>query len=134
MYAGMRRGELQAVEDADVDLDANLIEVRYSWDQEAGRVAVKTKAGRRTLPIPSALRPTLLDHRMRRPWRDGLFFAASTTRHSRRPRSADARARRGAGRRYRTPSAAARGRRGSMPARTRSSRSACTNAGTRSLR
>jgi integrase len=74
MYAGMRRGELQAVEDADVDLDANLIEVRYSWDQEAGRVAVKTKACRRTLPIPSALRPTLLDHRMRRPWRDGLFF------------------------------------------------------------
>jgi integrase len=52
MYAGMRRGELQAVEDPDIDLDANLIEVRYSWDQEAGRVAVKTKAGRRTLPIP----------------------------------------------------------------------------------
>jgi integrase len=74
MYAGMRRGELQAVEDSDVDLDANLISVRYSWDQEAGRVAVKTKAGRRTLPIPRVLRPILLDHRMRRPWRDGLFF------------------------------------------------------------
>jgi integrase len=69
MYAGMRRGELQAVEDSDVDLDANLIAVRYSWDQEAGRVAVKTKAGRRTLPIPRVLRPILLDHRMRRPWR-----------------------------------------------------------------
>jgi integrase len=74
MYAGMRRGELQAVEDADVDLDANLIEVRHSWDQEAGRVAVKTKAGRRSLPIPRVLRPILLDHRMRRPWREGLFF------------------------------------------------------------
>jgi integrase len=74
MYAGMRRGELQAVEDSGVDLDANLIAVRYSWDQEAGRVAVKTKAGRRTLPIPRVLRPILLDHRMRRPWREGLFF------------------------------------------------------------
>lgn len=74
MYAGMRRGELQAVEDSGVDLDANLIAVRYSWDQEAGRVAVKTKAGRRILPIPRVLRPILLDHRMRRPWREGLFF------------------------------------------------------------
>ena len=74
MYTGGRRGELQAVDDDDVDLDANLIRIEYGWDQEAGRVPVKTKAGNRTLPIPNVLRPILLDHRMRRPWRDGLFF------------------------------------------------------------
>jgi integrase len=74
MYAGARRGELQALEDKNVDLDSNEIRVEWGWDEQAGRVAVKTEAAERTLPIPKVLRPILLEHRMRRGWRDGLFF------------------------------------------------------------
>lgn len=39
MYAGLRSGELQALTDDLVDLDANVIRVRWSWDPKAGRVA-----------------------------------------------------------------------------------------------
>jgi len=74
MYAGLRRGELQAVADSDVDLDEDVIWVRHGWDEQAGLVEVKTHAARRMVPIPKVLRPILLEHRMRRAWRQGLFF------------------------------------------------------------
>jgi integrase len=68
MYAGARRGELQALEDKNVDLDSNEMRVEWGWDEQAGRVAVKTEAAERTLPIPKVLGPILLEHRMRRGW------------------------------------------------------------------
>ncbi len=74
MYAGLRSGELQALTDELVDLDRNVIEVRWSWDPKAGRVAPKSRAGERTVPVPAALRRHLLAHRLARGRRSGLFF------------------------------------------------------------
>lgn len=74
MYAGLRSGELQALTDELVDLDANLIRVQWSWDPKAGRVAPKSRAGRRTVPVPGVLRKHLLEHRLARGRRGGLFF------------------------------------------------------------
>ncbi len=74
MYAGLRSGELQALTDDLVDLDKNLIQVHWSWDPKAGRMAPKSWAGRRTVPVPAALRQYLLEHRLVRGRRSGLFF------------------------------------------------------------
>jgi integrase len=74
MYAGLRSGELQALPDELVDLDANIIRVHWSWDPKAGRVTPKSRAGRRTVPIAGALRLHLVEHRLSRGRRGGLFF------------------------------------------------------------
>ena len=74
MFAGLRSGELQALTDDLIDLDKNLIEVRWSWDPKAGRVAPKSWAGRRMVPVPAELRRYLLEHRLARGRRSGLFF------------------------------------------------------------
>jgi len=74
MYAGLRSGELQALTDELVDLESNLIRVQWSWDPKEGRVAPKSRAGRRTVPVPGALRKHLLEHRLARGRRGGLFF------------------------------------------------------------
>lgn len=58
-YAGLRRGELQALRWDDVDLGRSEIRVSRSWDQEAGPVAPKSKAGVRTVPILAVLRDYL---------------------------------------------------------------------------
>jgi integrase len=55
VYAGLRRGELQALDWSDIELDDGVIRVRASWDQVAGRIAPKTKAGTRAVPIASVL-------------------------------------------------------------------------------
>jgi integrase len=65
MYAGLRRGELQALDWQDIDPAHGLIHVRRSWDRKAGPIAVKTSAGKRTVPIPSSLRALLLEHHLR---------------------------------------------------------------------
>jgi integrase len=74
MYAGLRSGELQALTDELVDLDSNVIRVQWSWDPKEGRVAPKSRSGRRTVPVPAALRKHLLEHRLARGRRGGLFF------------------------------------------------------------
>ncbi|HEX4305308.1 MAG TPA: site-specific integrase [Solirubrobacterales bacterium] len=58
-YAGLRRGELQALRWSDVDLGRSEIHVRRSWDEEAGAVEPKSKAGVRTVPILGVLRDHL---------------------------------------------------------------------------
>ncbi|HEY0414765.1 MAG TPA: tyrosine-type recombinase/integrase [Gaiellaceae bacterium] len=73
-YAGLRLGELQALEDEDIDLDAGVIHVRRSWDKYAGPIAPKSRAGERKVPIVAALRAHLAAHRLRRGERGGLFF------------------------------------------------------------
>ncbi len=55
MYAGLRRGELQALRWADVDANASVIRVRRSWDREAGEIEPKSTAGSRDVPIPATL-------------------------------------------------------------------------------
>ena len=47
-----------------MDVDARTIRVEWGWDDKDGRVAVKSDAGRRTVPIIAALRPFLLAHRI----------------------------------------------------------------------
>src|SRR5581483_5281369 len=41
LYAGLRMGELQALDWSDIDLDANLIRVERSWDRQAGFIEPK---------------------------------------------------------------------------------------------
>jgi integrase len=74
MYAGLRLGELQALRDEDVDLEAGEIRVEQSWDKVAGPVKPKSRAWRRRVPIVAALRPHLAAHRLRRGGTSGLFF------------------------------------------------------------
>jgi hypothetical protein len=59
IYAGRRRGELQALRWGDVDLDASVIRVRRSWDRVAGEIEPKSAAGTRAVPVPALLRPHL---------------------------------------------------------------------------
>jgi integrase len=58
-YAGLRRGELQALRGEDVDLARSEIHVQRSWDQHEGPIPPKSKAGIRTVPLLGVLRPHL---------------------------------------------------------------------------
>jgi integrase len=64
LYAGLRLGELQALQWDDVDLTANLIHLMRNWDRHAGFVAPKSRSGNRRVPIFSTLRRELLNHRL----------------------------------------------------------------------
>lgn len=64
LYAGLRRGELRALRWQDLDLATGKIRVERSWDQLAGAVKPKSKAGRRTVPMAASLRDYLAEHRM----------------------------------------------------------------------
>ncbi len=64
LYAGLRLGELQALQWDDIDLTTNLIHVKRNWDRQAGFVAPKSRAGTRRVPITNALRRELLNHRL----------------------------------------------------------------------
>jgi len=77
-YAGLRLGELRALRFEDVDLASGVLRVERSWDQEAGPVKPKSRAGRRTVPIPAALRELLVEHKLRTGRRDGLIFGRSS--------------------------------------------------------
>ena len=80
-YAGLRRGELRALDWADIDLERNLIHVHQSWDPQAGMIPPKSRAGTRQVPIPTVLRTHLLSHHLHqgRPHK-GFVFA---NKHSR---------------------------------------------------
>ena len=64
-YAGLRRGELQALRCIDVDLGSSLIDVRHGWDQVEGEIAPKSEAGERTVPLIAILRDHLDEHLLR---------------------------------------------------------------------
>ena len=49
LYAGLRAGELQALQTEDVE--DGLIHVRRSWDRKEGFVGTKSTAGERTIPV-----------------------------------------------------------------------------------
>lgn len=79
-YAGLRRGELRALRDVDVDLAANVIHVRRSWDDVAGEIAPKCEKGARDVPLPALLRRHLLEHRARMGRRGPDLFFGRTAR------------------------------------------------------
>jgi integrase len=65
LYAGLRLGEVRALEWADVDLDAGELHVRHAWCNRTKQMtAPKTLAAERTVPIAGELRRILLAHRM----------------------------------------------------------------------
>ena len=64
-YAGLRRGELQALRVCDIDLGASLIAVERGWDQVEGVIEPKSHAGRRTMPLLAILRDYLDEHLLR---------------------------------------------------------------------
>jgi integrase len=74
MYAGLRRGELQALDVGDLDLAVGVIRVRHGWDRKAGRIETKSGAGRRLVPVAAALRDELLEHKLRLGRERGLIF------------------------------------------------------------
>ena len=74
MFAGLRRGELRALTWDAVDFDRGIIRVVSSWDRKAGPVAPKSRAGRRTVPMASAVRVQLAEHRLQSGRADGLVF------------------------------------------------------------
>jgi integrase len=76
LYAGLRLGELQALRDEDVDLQAGVIRVERSWDKLEGDIDPKSRAGRRKVPIVAALRGHLAAHMLRRGETGGFFFGA----------------------------------------------------------
>ncbi len=77
-YAGLRLGELWALRDEDVDLEAGVIRVERSWDRHEGFIEPKSRAGRRAIPIVAALRVHLAARRLRRGRSGGLFFGSGT--------------------------------------------------------
>ena len=64
-YAGLRRGELQALRVRDVELGASLIHVEFGWDQEEGAIEPKSEASQRTIPLLAVLRDHLDEHLLR---------------------------------------------------------------------
>ncbi|MFL5820225.1 MAG: tyrosine-type recombinase/integrase [Solirubrobacteraceae bacterium] len=75
LYAGLRRGELQALRWSDVDFQDGVIHVERSWDEKAGVIAPKSRAGRRRVPLTAPLRAQLAAHRLLQvPSPDALVF------------------------------------------------------------
>jgi integrase len=79
-YAGLRRGELRALRDEDVDLDANVIHVRHGWDDVKGEIDPKSKKGARDVPVGDVLRRYLLERRARTGRRGSDLFFGRTAR------------------------------------------------------
>jgi len=65
VFAGLRRGELQALRWRTIDLDAGTLRVEHSWDRVAGLVSPKSRSGERTVPIPGNLARELREFRLR---------------------------------------------------------------------
>jgi len=81
LYAGLRRGELMALLWERVDLASGLIRVEASYDPTAREmVEPKSRAGKRTVPMPAALRDLLVEHRMSFDEPSGLVFGTTPDR------------------------------------------------------
>src|SRR5919197_1871288 len=88
VYAGLRLGEVLALDWSSIDLDAGTLRVERAWDHGALEfVAPKSEAGMRTVPIVKRLALLLADHRVLTDHRDGLLFPG---RGSERPQSVSA--------------------------------------------
>jgi integrase len=76
MFAGLRRGELQALRIEDVDLAAGVIDVHRGWDPKAGEIETKAR-NRRKVPIAAVLRDYLDEHLLGLDWQEGLVFGST---------------------------------------------------------
>jgi len=83
LYGGLRRGELQALRWEDVDLAKGVIKVERAWDVRAGQIEPKSRAGRRTVPIPVVLRDYLVEHRQPPAATDTSSHARTASRSTR---------------------------------------------------
>jgi integrase len=78
LYAGLRRGELQALRHEDVELDGGRLRVERSWDQYEGALdQPKSQAARRAVPIAPLLGRHLQEHLALGDRHDGLVFGRS---------------------------------------------------------
>ena len=64
-FAGLRRGEIRGLRVRDVDFDGGLVRVEQSWDDKAGPIEPKSRAGTRRVPMAKPLRAFLAAHRLR---------------------------------------------------------------------
>ena len=64
-YAGLRLGELRALNWQDIDLNAGLIHIQHAWDPVVGLIEPKSRSGKRRVPLTHTLRNHLLEHRLR---------------------------------------------------------------------
>jgi integrase len=73
-YAGLRRGELMALDIASVNLDLG-IEVSRSFDTKTSTyTSPKSRSGTRRVPVPAVLRSHLAAHLLRLGRSEGLLF------------------------------------------------------------
>lgn len=87
IYTGMRLSELLGLTWADIDLDQQLIHVRYQLsrarhDRPARRVPLKTRAATRDIPLPPQLAALLRRHKLASRYsaeRDYVFASATGT-------------------------------------------------------
>lgn len=80
MYAGLRLGEIRALQWSDVDLAGGVLRVERSWDEKA-REPVETKnRGRRRVPLIPALRDLLIEHKLDTRRAEGLVFGVTAHR------------------------------------------------------
>ena len=78
LYAGLRRGELMALQWEDVDLASGVIRVERAYDdKERLEIEPKSRAGLRAVPIVGALRDVLVEHKQRQGRDEGLVFGSS---------------------------------------------------------
>jgi len=88
LYAGLRRGELQALTWNDINLEDGVIDVTHSWDRRAGLIEPKSRSGRRRVPLTNnppqiPRRPAAPD----RPHRNSRLRLRQQKRPTLRPRS-----------------------------------------------
>jgi integrase len=72
-YAGLRLGELLALQWDDVDLAGGVIRVERSWDVKEGPIEPKSRKGVRRVPISGLLRDHLTAHKARTDREGGDF-------------------------------------------------------------
>jgi integrase len=78
-YAGLRAGEIMALQWENVDLAKGVIRVERSYDPKEGvYTEPKSESGTRTVPIPAALRDYLIEHKLRSGASTGLVFERDT--------------------------------------------------------
>jgi integrase len=83
----LRRGELLGLRDRDVDFESGAISV-FAQTQDGARVSPKTRAGRHTVDVGSAVLRLLREQQLARaPNDEGLFFRARAERRSMRATS-----------------------------------------------
>ncbi len=81
LLAGLRLGEVAALDWSAIDFERGVIVVDRSWCPKSGTfVAPKSKAGRREVPIIGPLRALLAEHRLRTGRRVGLVFGRDGAR------------------------------------------------------